>query len=57
MLKLLLQDRHHVFLDYHARVVQILNDKVVACAVNVDNDGLDGRVALDENAWAVLVSA
>lgn len=50
--QLLLQQRNHVFLDNNALLVQILNDKVVVLAINVDYNGLDGRIALNEHAWA-----
>lgn len=33
------------------RVIQVLNDVLIVLAVDVDDDGLDGRVALDEHTW------
>ena len=47
----LLQKGHHVFLDDDPLFVEVLDDEVVVFAVNVDDDGFDGRVALDEDAW------
>lgn len=49
--KLLLEQRNHVLLDDNALLVEVLDDEVVVFTVNVDNDGLDGGVALDEHAW------
>lgn len=41
---------HHVLVNHEALLVQVLNDKVVVVVVNVDDDRLDGRVALDQDA-------
>lgn len=46
----LLEEVHHIFLDNDALLVQILDDEVVVNAVDVDDDGLDGRIALDQDA-------
>jgi hypothetical protein len=49
VLELLLQDLNHVLLDDQMRLIEILDDDVVVDAVKVDDDGLDGRLALDEH--------
>lgn len=51
ILQLLFQERNHVLLNYNTLLVEILYDEVMVVAVNVDDDGLDGRIALDEHAW------
>ena len=48
--ELLLEQGNHVLLDNDALLVEVLDNKVVILAVNVDNDGLDRGVALDEHA-------
>jgi hypothetical protein len=48
----LLQLRNHVLLDDDALLVQVLdNVLVVVFAVDRHDDGLDRRVALDQDAW------
>jgi hypothetical protein len=54
--QLLLQQRNHVLLDNNALLIQILYDKVVVLAINVDNNGLDGRIALNEHACSGLAN-
>ena len=49
LFQLVLQHRHHVLLNKQMRLVQILDDDVVVGAVEVHDDGLDGRLALDEH--------
>lgn len=44
-----LQVRDHVLLDDEVRLVEVLDDVIVVLAVDVDDDGLDGRLALDED--------
>lgn len=51
ILQLLFQERNHVLLNYNTLLVEVLYDEVMVVAVNVDDDGLDGRIALDEHAW------
>lgn len=51
ILELLLQQGHHVLLNHDALLVQVLDDEVVVVAVDIHDDGLDGRVALDEHAY------
>jgi hypothetical protein len=46
-----LQVRDHVLLDDEVRLVEVLDDVIVFFAVDVDDDGLDGRLALDEDTW------
>jgi hypothetical protein len=50
VLQLLLQHVHHVLLDNQMLLVEVFNDDVVVGAVKMDNDGLDGRLTLDEHA-------
>ena len=38
-----------IALDDQGLVVKVLDDEVVALRVNLDDDGLDGLVALDED--------
>lgn len=54
--ELLLQNLYHVFLDHQVMVVQVLDDEVMVDAVQVHNDGLDSRLALDEHALENHVS-
>ncbi len=46
----MLEQGNHVLFDDNTFLVKVFDDKVVIFAVNVDNDGLDGGVALDEHA-------
>lgn len=48
--ELLFEKVNHIFLDNDTFLVQVLDDKVVVHAVDVDDDGLDGRIALDQDA-------
>ena len=44
-------------LDQDGALIQLLDDElVVEGAVDINQHGLDGRVALDENAWAALLA-
>jgi hypothetical protein len=45
----LLEKSDHVLLNHDALLVEILNDKVVVGAVDVDDDGLDGGIAFDQD--------
>lgn len=49
--ELLLQSRDHVLLNNDALLVKIFDDILVAFAIDADNDGLDGGVALDQDSW------
>jgi hypothetical protein len=49
ILQLLLQQSHHILLDYYTLLVQILDDELMAIAVNIDDNGLDRRVAFDQH--------
>lgn len=51
LLQLELEGRDHGLFDDDALLVKVLDDVVVVHAVDVDDDGLDRRVALDEHAW------
>jgi hypothetical protein len=52
LLQLLLQHRQHRLLDEEVRFIEILNDElVVVGVVDVYQNGLDGRLTLDEHAW------
>jgi len=48
-----LQQLDHVLFDDEARLVEVFDDVIVALLVDVDDDGLDGRLALDEDTWKV----
>ena len=48
--ELLFEEMHHVFLDDDSLLVQVFDDEVVVDAVDVDDDGLDGGIALDQDA-------
>jgi hypothetical protein len=41
---------NHVFFNYDTFFVQIFDDEVVVDAIDVDDDGLDRRIAFDQNA-------
>lgn len=49
VLQLLLEQLHHVLLDYQPLLVEVFDDEIVVFAVEMDNDGLDRRLALDED--------
>lgn len=50
VLQRLLELLQHRFLDHDVLVIQVVDDVLVAAlGVDVDNDGLDRRVALDED--------
>lgn len=44
---------YHVFLDDDALLVEVLDYKVMILAVDADDDGLDGRVAFDQDSCKV----
>jgi hypothetical protein len=48
--ELLFEKVNHIFLDDDTLLVQVFDDKVVVNAVDVDDDGLDGRITLDQDA-------
>jgi len=50
LVQLLLQYRQHGLLDQEVCLVEILDDNVVGAAVDVQDDGLDGRLDRDEDA-------
>lgn len=50
LVKLFLEGGDHVLLDNDVLVVEVLDDVVVVVGVDVDDDGLDGGVALDEDS-------
>lgn len=50
VLEFLLEQVNHVFLHHDTFLVQILDDEVVINAIDVDDDGLDGRIAFDQDA-------
>jgi hypothetical protein len=50
VLELLLQRSDHVLLDNDTLLVEILDYVVMVVAIDVDNDGFDGWVALNEHA-------
>ena len=45
-----LEDLQHALLDDERLVIEFFNDEVVLLAVDLHNDGFDGRVAFDEHA-------
>jgi hypothetical protein len=45
-----LQYCHHVLLDYKRLVIELFDDEGMILAVYLDDDGLDGWIALDKNA-------
>lgn len=48
--ELLFEKMNHIFLDNDTFFVQVLDDEVVVHAVDIDDNGLDGRIALDQDA-------
>lgn len=46
----------HVLLDQEVGVVQVFDDKVVALLVDVEDDGLDGRIDLDQDPCSATSS-
>lgn len=46
----LFEQVNHVFLDHDTLLVQIFDDEVVVDAIDVDDDGLDGGIAFDQDA-------
>ena len=50
VLEFLLEQVNHVFLNHDTFLVQIFDDEVVVDAIDVDDDGLDGRIAFDQDA-------
>lgn len=53
ILKLGLQQGNHVFFDNHPLIVEILNDEIMAVAIDIHDDGFDGGIALDQDAWQI----
>lgn len=54
VVQLLLERLHHGLLDHNVLVVEDLDDElVVELIVDVDDDGLDRRVALDQDTCYV----
>ncbi len=56
LFELQLEHVHHVLLNHDALLIEILDDEVMLLAIDVDNDRLDSRLALDEHTWVVLKS-
>lgn len=54
VLELLLELGQHHLLNDEMGLIKVLDNVLVAVAVDVDDDRLDGRVALDENACYVV---
>lgn len=50
VLEFLLEQVNHVFLNHDTFLVQIFDDEIVVDAIDVDDDGLDGRIAFDQDA-------
>jgi hypothetical protein len=50
ILEFLFEQMNHIFLDHDTFLVQVFDDEVVVDAINVDDDGLDGRIAFDQDA-------
>lgn len=50
VLEFLFEQVNHVFLNHDTLLVQILDDEVVIDAIDVDDDGFDGRIAFDQDA-------
>lgn len=50
VLEFLFEQVNHVFLHHDTLLVQILDDEVVIDAIDVDDDGFDGRIAFDQDA-------
>ena len=42
------------FLDHEGLIVEVLNDVVVLVLVDLENNGFDGGVAFDEDAWGLV---
>lgn len=51
IVKLSLELVQHVFLDNNPLIIQVLDDKVMVDRVDVDDDGLDGGIALDQDTF------
>ena len=49
VLQFLLEQLHHVLLDNQCLFVKVFDDDVVVDTVQVNDDGLDGGFALDED--------
>jgi hypothetical protein len=50
VLELLFEEVNHIFLNDDTLLVQVFDDEVVIDAVDVDDDGFDGRIAFDQDA-------
>ena len=53
LFELQLEHVHHVLLHHDSLLIQILDDEVMLLAVDVDDDRLDSRLALDEHTCVV----
>lgn len=51
LIELSLEQTNHILLYNDVLVVEILNDVVMVVGVDINDDGLDGGVALDEDSW------
>jgi hypothetical protein len=49
-----LEDLQHAFFDNERLVVQLFDDEIVLLAVDFDDYGFDGGVALYEDAWVAI---
>jgi hypothetical protein len=40
-----------ILFNDHRLVIQVLDDEIMKSLVDLEYDGLDGRIALDKDAW------